>query len=366
MIGKPFSPARSIAMLAAWLLWIWVLPSLVQAAEPPLKVGVTGSGPFVSLDSSPPSGAAVDVWNEVAALNQWTFTLVPFQDIQAGLEAAANGTVDILIGDLPITHSGLEKVEFSQPFFHSGLQILVPNEKKTLALGFFRELWGLSHLRIFWALVGCGALFTAVVYWFERKHNPDFPKGRGEGWAEAIYYVATLTLTGKSAYKGFPGILGRLVMIVWILIGIVVVAYVTSTITTAMTIEKLKGEIRGPDDLKGKCVAVVENSAGQACMRSRGISHLSFPTLFDAADSMLAGRADAVVDDVADVETMDFKRPEIPVGVVGPVFERVNYGFALAIGSPLRLPLNRALVSSAENGDLDRIFVGYFGSDHNQ
>lgn len=354
---------RRIAKIAALLLFF---SPFAHAAEISLKVGLAGESPFISFDTNPPSGAAVDVWQEVAAANKWTFSTAAFPDIQTGLDAVANGTIDILIGDVPITHSGLEKVEFSQPYFHSGLQILLPNERKTSAFGFLLELEELIRIPIFWMLIAIGVVFTVVVYRFEKIHNPDFPKSRNEGFAEAIYYVATLALTGKSAYKGFTGVLGRFVMIVWIVLGIVLVSYVTSIITSAMTVEKLRGKIHGPDDLKGKCVAVVEKSSGETYMLQKGISHISFPTLIDAVNSMLRGEADAVVDEVADVETMDFKRPDIPVRVVGPVFSRVNYGFAFAVGSPLRLPFNRELVSICESGVLDRIFVGYFGSDYQQ
>lgn len=361
MLKIPGVSSRRMAGIAALFL---VFSTLSQAAEASLKVGIAGENPFVSFDTNPPSGAALDVWQEVAAANKWTFNAVAFPDIKTGLDAVANGTVDILIGDVPITHSGLEKVEFSQPYFHSGLQILLPNEKKTSAFGFLLELEQIIHLPIFWILIGIGLIFTVVVYLFEKKHNPDFPKNRKEGFAEAFYYVATLALTGKSAYKGFTGVLGRLVMILWIVLGIVLVSYVTSIITSAMTVEKLRSKIHGPDDLKGKCVAVVTKSSGEAYMLEKGISHVSFPTLIDAVNSMLRGEADAVVDEVADVQTIDIKRPDIPVTVVGPIFARVNFGFAFAIGSPLRIPFNRALVSIGENGVLDRIFVGYFGSDY--
>jgi len=99
--------------------------------------------------------------------------------------------------------------------------------------------WG--HLTVLWVCIGVIALLTLLVTIFERKHNPDFPKTWHAGLAEAFYYVVSLALTGKSAYKGFPGALGRLTLVVWMLAGMVMVAHVTSTITSAMTVEKLKG-----------------------------------------------------------------------------------------------------------------------------
>lgn len=306
----------------------------------------------------------MEILEQVAAENKWTYDTVVFPDIESGLKAVCDGSIDILAGDIPVTHSGFFSVEFSHPYFHSGLQILVPEKTASSSLSFFTDLLDLVHLKMFWGILTVVLVLTLFVYWFERKHNPDFPKGRKDGLAEAFYYVVTLALTGKSAYKGFPGVLGRLVMIVWIILGIVVVAYVTSSITSAMTIEKLKGKIHGPGDLRDKCVAVVENSAAQGYMRENGIYQQPFPSLDEAVQFMLTGGADAVVDGAPQVQTIDFKQPNIPVKVAGPIFSRCTYGFAFPIGSPLRLPFNRALTALNENGSIERIFISYFGPDN--
>ena len=77
----------------------------------------------------------------------------------------------------------------------------------------------LATLEVFWILLAGVLILSSAVYFFERKHNPDFPKGRKEGVAEALYYVMAMTLTGKSVYKGFPGVLGRMVLMLWVFAG---------------------------------------------------------------------------------------------------------------------------------------------------
>lgn len=350
--------------IAPWFLIALgiILCALTGRAEV-LKVGFAGREPFINIKSSPPTGAAVEILDQVTAENLWTYETVLFPDIESGMESLRNGSIDILAGDIPITHSGFSTVEFSHPFFHSGLQILVPEKSKVSTLSFLTDLFDLVHLEMFWAIFAAVLALTLFVYWFEKRHNPDFPKTRKDGLAEAFYYVVTLALTGKSTYKGFPGVLGRLVMIVWIVLGIIVVAYVTSSITSAMTVEKLKGKIHGPNDLKDKRVAVVEKSAAQAYMKENGIFQQSFPSLEEAVKFMLSGGADAVVDGAPQVQTIDFKQPNIPVKTAGPVFSKTTYGFAFPTGSPLRLPFNRTLTALEENGSIDGIFVSYFGPD---
>jgi ABC-type amino acid transport substrate-binding protein len=62
------------------------------------------------------------------------------------------------------------------------------------------------------------------------------------------------------------------------------------------------------------------------------------------------------------LQSYDFNHPELPITEVGPVFAPQNYGFALAIGSPLRIPLNQALLEFGESRTLAGIFHEYFGS----
>lgn len=354
-------PRRSARLLQFFLFSYFLVATLAFSTEP-LRVGLAGREPF-AVGGKVPGGVVVDIWEKIAANNNWTFDFSSFSSIEEGLNAVADGRIDILAGSTPIKRSELAHVEFSQPYFRSGLQILVPDKQPTSELRLLGNLEELLHLEIFWIVTAGVVGLTIFVYWFEKKHNPDFPQGRKDGIAEAFYYVLTLALTGKSDYKGFSGVLGRFVMIVWILLGIITVAYVTSSITSAMTVEKLKGRIAGPQDLPGKTVVVVSNSDAEQALAQKGITLHKAPTFEDAVAALLAGKADALVDDVALVQTLDFKKPEVPVSTVGPVFSKVYFGFAFAIGNPLRLPFNRSLLQISENGDLAQILATYFGPD---
>lgn len=360
---QPTCPAHGLrpsARLLPFFLFGFCLISALAFSAEPLRIGVAGRDPFAGAGKVP-QGVVVDIWEKIAADNNWTFEFFPFPSIEEGLNAVSSGRIDILAGSTPIKRSNLNGVEFSQPYFHSGLQILIPDKTGASTLRLLGNLEELLHLEIFWIVAICVVGLTIFVYWFERKHNPDFPKERKEGVAEAFYYVVTLALTGKSTYKGFPGVLGRFVMIVWILLGIITVAYVTSSITSAMTVEKLKGKISGPQDLPGKTVAVVKNSDAEQILAEKGITLIKAPTFEDAVAALLAGKADALVDDAAVVQSLDYKKPEVPVSTIGPVFSKVNFGFAFGIGSPLRLPFNQSLLKINENGDLAKILATYFG-----
>ena len=351
---------RMFQLFAVILLIFWTCASAL--AQGKLRVGLAGQEPFV-IKGPVPTGAAVDLWEKIAANNNWTFDYIPFETVEAALKAVSEGQLDVLVADTPITHDNALAVDFSHLYFHSGLQILVADNQQSISRRLIRDMLDLLQLELFWLVLAGVFVLTCAVYVFERRHNPDFPSKRRDGIAEAFYYVVTLALTGKSAYKGFPGVLGRIVMLVWIILGIVTVAYVTSTITAAMTIEKLKGAITGPHDLYGKTVGVIDDTVGAHYLAQKGIDVLAFDNLSDATNALLEGRVAAIVHDSPILRALDFKNPRIPISVVGPVFNKENYGFAMPFGSPFRKKLNCDLLRLGETNETSRIFSEYFGKD---
>ena len=330
------------------------------ASHQNLRVGVAGQPPFLNMESVP-SGAAVDIWEKIAAENGWGFSYTRFDTVKNGLKAIADGSLDILVGDTPINKENLAQAEFSQPFFHSGLQILIADNQRTVRARLANDIKDLVKLEIFWIILACIVVLSTTVYLFERKHNPEFPTGRREGMAEAFYYVVTLALTGKSAYKGFPGVLGRMVLIIWILLGIISVAYVTSSITSAMTVEKLSNSVESLRDLNNKKIAIISDSTAKEYIKKIGIYEYPTKDIQDAVSALLAKKADAVVADAPVLQSFDFNNPRLPLRVVGRIFQVENYGFAMPIGSPLRMPLNRQLAKMQESRETHAILAGYFG-----
>lgn len=307
------------------------------------------------------SGISIDIWQKVAEINGWNYRLIAYPDAVTAIEAVALGAVDVVASDVPITSKGVKFAEFSQPYFRSGLQIMISDARPHTLGRLWEDLGSWEHLRMFWILAVVVLLSTIAVAVFERKHNPDFPKTWHDGLAEAFYYVITLTLTGKSTYKGFPGVLGRLVLVAWTIFGVITVIYLTSTVTAVMTAEKLQSQIVGPQSLPGKVVGAVRETKALDYLGRFHIETDLFPTLEDAVQALLQGKIRAVVDDAPVLQYFDANHPHLAITEVGPVFAPYNYGFAMQTGSPLRGPVNSALLQLQEGGDLVEIAQRYFG-----
>ncbi len=350
-----------VTFRAGWLALVFLL-GLLPVSAAPLRVAVAGVEPFVMSEDGVWSGLSVDIWEKVAALNDWEYQLVGYPDELAAVLAVSKGEADVVVSEIPISSESLQYVEFSQPYFRAGLQIMVDGSRPHTFRRLFQDLDAWGHMKIFWAIAGIVVVLTVLVTFFERRHNPEFPKKWADGFAEAFYYVISLALTGKSAYKGFPGFLGRIMLVVWMLFGIITVAFITSSITTAMTVEKIQAHISGPQDLPGRKIGAVKNGKAVDYLSRHHVDAATYPTLEVAVENLLSGKVVAVVGSAPLLQYFDARHPDLPITEVGPVFSPYNYGFALAQGSPLRQPLNAALLRLQESGVLYEIGQKYFGA----
>jgi polar amino acid transport system substrate-binding protein len=331
-------------------------------ASPPLRVALAGASPFVVRGNEAPTGFAVDLWQEIADGNGWKFEYRPFDTMDAALDAVAAGQCDVLVGNTSITSEREKRVEFSQPFYRAGLQIMVSEQRGHVARIFSefaqpQNLIGLGGLALF---VLCA---TVAIMLFERTHNPDFPKARGAGLAEAFYYVMGL-VTGKSSYKGFPGVLGRLVLVGWMIASLFVVSYVTSVITSTMTVNSLRNHIGGPQDLPDKMIGLVGGTQSEDYARERNLDYTAYPYIEAAVADLVKGKVQCLIGDAPILQYYDFTHSRVPIHEVGPIFQPGNYGFAVPQNSPLREPINFALLHIVEAGGLDLLGKNYFGESY--
>jgi len=93
-----------------------------------LRVGVSGSPPFVMKDGSSLPGISVQIWADTAARLNKPYKLVRFPTTEANVDAVVNGQVDLAIGPISITPDRLAnpKIDFTQPYFHGTEDLLLP------------------------------------------------------------------------------------------------------------------------------------------------------------------------------------------------------------------------------------------------
>src|SRR5262249_24935780 len=96
--------------------------------------------------------------------------------------------------------------------------------------------------------------------------------------------------------------------------------------------------------LAGKRLAAVANSSGAEYLESQHLSYTKYPNLQSALTSLANGESDAVVNSVGALQylisTQFYGVIPMPSGLLAPAY----MAFALPPDSPLKKPLDRALV----------------------
>jgi ABC-type amino acid transport substrate-binding protein len=119
--------------------------------------------------------------------------------------------------------------------------------------------------------------------------------------------------------------------------------------------------IKSVEDLKGKTI-LTQDGPSLKVLESLGAKVKVVPTIDQAVDWLMLERGDAVVYD-SPVILEYAKKYSDKVEVVGYLFDKQYYGFALQEGSPIRQDVNKALLKIRETGEYDSIHAKWFKKD---
>ncbi len=359
---------RRILCLLVLLPLTWAAASAqpqadARAPTQPIRVGLHISPPFVMQTPTGYSGFAIELFEAIAGRMglRHEYRLIP--GLPELLTAVAQGEVDVVVTNLTITHDRLTRMDFTQPWFDGGLRIMINQNRHVSAHDLFSQLQETGHLRIYlWLGLGIVA-GTIVLTLVDRYFDPEFPREWHRGVAESFYHVMAVVTSGAAtAHKELFGAFGRILSALWMVLGVVIIAYITSSITSVMTTNTLNARIAGVADLSGKTVGVLRGSSADAFAMDSAWSTQSFDSVEAAVAAVVARHIDAVVGDSSVLEYFDNSHPELPITEVGGIFRPEKYGFALPIGSTLQREFSRQIIMARENGYLDRLRAKYFGN----
>jgi glutamine transport system substrate-binding protein len=123
-------------------------------------------------------------------------------------------------------------------------------------------------------------------------------------------------------------------------------------------------DIRGPEDLKGKIVAVKLGTATVEYVETLGAKKIvKFPNIDQAYLEVATGGADAAMHDTPNVLYYIKTAGNGRVKAVGPDVKAAQYGIAFPQGSALREKTNIALLEMMEDGAYAKLYRKWFDTD---
>ncbi len=319
--------------------------------------------PFVTREGVVYGGFSVELWDAIAREANLRTTWREVSTIADVLSSVQSGQSQGAIAAISITAEREEKFDFSQPMFDSGLQIMVRSEATTgLGLGQILNMFTTGAMPALLGLLALLILVPAHLAWLsERRHKDSiFHSGYFPGIFSAIWWATDAAVGQQLDHPRSAA--GRALSAAAILVSVIFVAYFTAAVTSAMTVQQLKGDIDGPEDLPGKRVATTSASTAASFLRTANVVPVEFAQLTQAFDALENRQVDAVVFDAPVLLYRAATLGKGKVRVVGPIFRKENYGILFPQDSPLRKPVNEALLKLRENGTYDRLYGRWFSA----
>ena len=155
--------------------------------------------------------------------------------------------------------------------------------------------------------------------------------------------------------------LARIVAVIWMFASVVFIAYFTASVTSSLTLQQLRGDINGPNDLPGKRVASVRGSTSAEYLKQHHIVATEFSKVEDAFEALQHDQADAIVYDAPILLFYASHEGNGKVQPAGSIFRRESYGIVFPTDSRYRKPVNEALLHIKEDGTYDRLYKEWFG-----
>ena len=341
--------------------WIGAAPAFGQEAtqHKTLRVAVKPIAPFVFKEGTEFTGFSIDLWHALAQRLKVDTRWVEVRTVGEQLAAVQRGDVDVAIAAISITMEREKTIDFSQPYFDSGLQILVRANGSNRLLDAFASIpW--STLGALFGLAVLLMFVMANVLWLvERRTHKNFQKGYLKGVGEGLWGAALVIATGEHGDRDAPKVVKRLSVFLMWLLGVVLVAQLTATVTSSQTVERLNSNIRGPADLVGKNIASVRGTVAGDYLVEQGLPYVDVANTEEGLELVRQGNVQALV---FDAPTLQYwaKRSNGKLRVVGPIFAPEKYGIVVADGSPLRKRIDSALLEMVEDGRYREIYNKWF------
>jgi len=348
-----------VSVLLCWL----AANAFAQPQAGRLRVATRVVKPFVFEEKGQLTGFSVELWNEIAKQIDAKTEFVVKPTVKELLASINTQEAQLGIAAISITAEREQQWDFSQPMFDAGLQIIVPSQ--TSESGILANIVAGAFSPTFWQLIGAILLAILIpahlVWFFERRPvggllaNKSYFRGIFEA---AWWSLASLAAQADQMPKSAAA---RVAAVFWMFTSVVFLAYFTASVTSSLTLQQLRGDIKGSEDLPGKKIASVKGSTSVEYLRQHNADVMEFSKVEEAYQALEQGQVNAVVYDAPVLLYYASHEGKGKVQTVGAIFRKENYGIAFPDKSPLRKRVNEGLLKLKENGTYDQLYSKWFG-----
>ena len=353
------------------LLTVAMAPGSVAMAQkadaPSLRVATRVLPPLVIQEKDELSGFSIELWRNIANRLGVTTLFKVEPNVKALLGTLKNGEADVGIAAISITAERDKEFDFSQPMLDGGLQILVRGGGSGSAGSHpFKDLLRLLFSKTMLMWFGIAAILIVlpahILWYLERSTKGGIipVKAYVPGIYHALWWAGSAL--GAQASEMPRHWLARVMALIWMFVAIVFIAFYTAQLTAELTVQRIQGDINGPEDLPGRTVATTAGSTSATYLASLKAKPFEVSTIDEAFKALTEKKVDAVVFDAPVLQHHSSHAGNGSTEVVGPIFREEDYGIAFPQGSAWRKRVDGALLSLREDGTYHRLHDKWFGA----
>ncbi len=326
---------------------------------PPLKILTIERQPFAMMRKGQLVGFSVELWKEVARELGRDYEFEVATSFSDMLQRVAAAKADGAIANITITSEREKTLDFSQPMFDAGIQVMVHSSGGTA--GLFGALFNWDMLGL---LVLAGVLLFIVanlMWWFERRDQPYFQYPYGEGMWRSFWWALNVMVNGGFEERVPQTRNGRVFAVFLVIASLFLVSAFVAKITASLTVGELKSQIQSYRDLFSRRVGTTEGSTSAAFLERHNVPFRKFSSMAALLQAMEKSELDAVVHDAPVLAYYANTTGKGRMRLIGAVLRPEKYGMALPPGSDMREGINRALLRIHEQGRYDDLYRKWFG-----
>jgi len=349
------------SLLVAVVLLI-PISAVAQTQPTTVRVATREVRPFVFRQSDQLTGFSIELWEEIGLRLGLKTEFVVKPTVQDLLESVKTNESALGISAVSITSQREQEFDLSQPMFDAGLEILTPLTTSGSLFGsIVSGVLSSAALPILAGVIIVILVIAHLVWLFERRNPNGVLCGRPyyPGILEAAWWAASTLATQADQMPRTA--VARIIAVIWMFSSVVFIAYFTASVTSTLTLQHLRGDINGPDDLPGKRVATVVGSTAAEYLQQHHIDSVPFSKIDDALDALRRQDADAIVYDAPVLMYYASHDGNGKVQTAGSIFRKESYGIVFPTDSPYRKRVNEALLNIKEDGTYDRLYASWFG-----
>ncbi len=347
---------RILRFITPFLFLLWGNALTAQVVD----VNTVTRPPFSMIENGRETGFSIELLREIANRLDWELVIHrkdAFADMLTGVREAE---VDLAAANISITAAREAEMDFSQPVFESGLQILVHvDDVSEPSLMHALMSWDLAlAIGLAFLLLMVGGMFMWAL---ERRAQPYFDRPLKEAWFPSFWWALNLVVNGGFEERVPRTAIGRVFGVLLVLSSLFIVSIFVAKITAVMTVEAITGSVSSVNDLYGKRTGTIEGSTAANFLQRRDIDYEGFQNLDELLAAFEAGSIRVVVFDAPVLNYYVQHGGSEHGRTIGSVFLREYYGFVFPEGSALTEQVNRSLLEMQEDGSYEALYHSWFG-----